>query len=62
MECEIFGTLVEEAKDSYDESIVFELQSDTAEEMEANVDRLVTFVNQWRTGPNTSGDTMMTVN
>uniref|UniRef100_A0A1I7T4A7 Adenylate kinase isoenzyme 6 homolog n=1 Tax=Caenorhabditis tropicalis TaxID=1561998 RepID=A0A1I7T4A7_9PELO len=40
VECEIFGTLLEEAKESYKEEIVHELQSETPEQMEENVEKI----------------------
>ncbi|UMM15729.1 hypothetical protein L5515_013046 [Caenorhabditis briggsae] len=40
VECEIFGTLLEEAKESYKEEIVHELQSETPDQMEENLDRI----------------------
>ncbi|KHJ75830.1 hypothetical protein OESDEN_24553, partial [Oesophagostomum dentatum] len=38
IECEIFGSLLEEAKDSYKEEIIHELQSETVDQMHANID------------------------
>uniref|UniRef100_A0A7E4VAU9 Adenylate kinase isoenzyme 6 homolog n=1 Tax=Panagrellus redivivus TaxID=6233 RepID=A0A7E4VAU9_PANRE len=43
IDCEIFGILSEEAKESYDEQIVHELASNTEEDVLSNVDRIV----QW---------------
>jgi adenylate kinase len=40
--------LLQEAKEAYDEEIVVELQSVTADEMESNVDRIVQWVEQWK--------------
>uniref|UniRef100_H2WC42 Adenylate kinase isoenzyme 6 homolog n=1 Tax=Caenorhabditis japonica TaxID=281687 RepID=H2WC42_CAEJA len=40
VECEIFGSLLEEAKESYKEEIVHELQSETPEEMEENLEKI----------------------
>ena len=40
--------LLQEARDAYDEEIVIELRSDTAEEMESNVDRIEAWVKQWK--------------
>lgn len=48
IECEIFGTIREEAGDSYREEIVHELPSSTAEEMESNVERVVQWIEEWK--------------
>lgn len=40
--------LLDEARESYDERIVVELQSGTTEELEANVERIEGWVRQWR--------------
>ncbi|KAK4193088.1 AAA domain-containing protein [Podospora australis] len=48
MDAEIMEVLVQEAKDSYDEEIVVELQSSNADEMEANVDRIEQWFTQWK--------------
>jgi adenylate kinase len=48
MDAEIMQVLLEEARESYEEEIVVELRSDTAEEVEANVDRIEAWVEQWR--------------
>ncbi|KAK6103206.1 Adenylate kinase isoenzyme 6 [Brugia pahangi] len=48
IECEIFGSLLEEAKDSYDEKIVYELQNETVEEMFYNLDRICQLVSEWK--------------
>nr|CDJ88860.1 ATPase domain containing protein [Haemonchus contortus] len=38
IECEIFGSLLEEARDSYKQEIIHELQSETVDQMHANID------------------------
>ena len=48
MDSEIMEVLLQEARDSYDEEIVVELRSDSSEEMEANVERIESWVKQWR--------------
>lgn len=48
LDSEIMEVLLQEARDSYDEEIVIELQSNTAEEMESNVDRIEAWVTQWK--------------
>lgn len=40
--------LLQEARDSYDEEIVIELQSNDTDEMESNVDRIVGWLAQWK--------------
>lgn len=40
--------LLQEARDSYDEEIVVELRSVTADEMESNVDRIEAWLKQWK--------------
>lgn len=40
--------LLQEAKESYDEEIVVELQSATADEMESNVERIEQWLEQWK--------------
>lgn len=40
--------LLQEARDSYDEEIIVELQSNTAEEMETNVERIEAWLKQWK--------------
>lgn len=41
-------TVLEEARSSYAEEIVVELNSETPEEMESNVERIVQWVENWR--------------
>ena len=48
MDSEIMEVLLQEAKDSYDEEIVVELQSVTADDMESNVDRIESWLKQWK--------------
>lgn len=40
--------LLQEARDSYDEQIVVELKSDDSDQMEANVDRIESWLKQWK--------------
>ncbi|KAI0472031.1 AAA domain-containing protein [Xylariaceae sp. FL0804] len=49
MDSEIMEVLLQEARDAYDARIVVELASNSADDMEANVDRVVAWVAQWRT-------------
>lgn len=48
IDCEIFQTILDEAKASYRDEIVHELQSNTPEEMELNVNRICQWVEQWK--------------
>ncbi|XP_065194843.1 adenylate kinase isoenzyme 6-like [Sycon ciliatum] len=47
VQCEIFQTVLEEARESYDEHIVHELQSDTPEQLVSNVERISQWVQAW---------------
>jgi adenylate kinase len=47
IECEIFQIVLEEAKESYNPDIVHEMQSNTIEEMESNVDRVAAWYSAW---------------
>jgi adenylate kinase len=40
--------LLQEARESYDEEIVVELTSNTSDEMESNVERIETWIANWR--------------
>lgn len=39
---------MEEAREAYEPEIVIELRSDTAEEMESNIERIEDWVKMWR--------------
>ncbi|XP_065165112.1 adenylate kinase isoenzyme 6-like [Atheta coriaria] len=47
IQCEIFQTILEEARSSYAEEIVHELQSTNAAELESNVQRIYMWVQSW---------------
>ena len=47
VQCEIFQTVLEEAKESYREEVVVELQSNTEQELEENLVRTKAWVDQW---------------
>jgi len=47
VECEIFQTILEEARESYRKEIVHELKSNTPDEMETNLDQIERWVQQW---------------
>lgn len=48
LDSEIMEVLLQEARESYDAEIIVELTSNTAEEMESNVERIEAWVKQWR--------------
>ena len=48
VQCEIFQTILEEAVSSYLPSIVFELQSNTPDDLESNLGTIEEMVKRWR--------------
>lgn len=48
LDCEIMDVIIQEARDSYEPEIVIELQSDDAEQMDNNVDRIALWVCNWK--------------
>ena len=48
IDCEIFGTIFEEAIDSYKKDLVFELSSNDPDEMEKNADNIVQWILNWK--------------
>ena len=48
VQCEIFQTLLEEARDSYEPDIVHELMSNAPEDMENNLEQIVLWVSTWK--------------
>lgn len=49
IQCEIFQTILEEARESYNHDIVHELPSNTPEEMENNLDQIEQWLQLWTT-------------
>ncbi|KAG8904947.1 factor activating pos9 [Tulasnella sp. 417] len=47
-ESEIMQTVLDDAKESYAEEIVVELRSESTEDLESNVDRIVSWIQNWR--------------
>lgn len=47
LDAEIMGVVMQDATESYAQEIVVELQSDTVEHMDANVDRIVEWQEMW---------------
>ena len=48
MQCEIFRTIHEEAQSSYKPEIVHELSSNTATDMEENLERILQWIELWK--------------
>ena len=48
VDAEIFGVVAEEAREGFDEGQVVELKSETVEDVEANCERVMTWVERWR--------------
>ena len=48
MECEIMGVLLEEARESYPDEIVHELPSNSPEDMESNIERIMSWIEKWK--------------
>lgn len=48
VECEIFQVCLDEAMASYQKELVYELKSNTVEEMEANLEQIVEWVKSWQ--------------
>lgn len=48
IDCEIFQVILDEAKESYESEIVHELQNNTLEQLESNVDRICQWIQQWK--------------
>ncbi|KAK5109428.1 hypothetical protein LTR62_006987 [Meristemomyces frigidus] len=48
MDCEIMEVLLQEAREAYDEDMVVELRSEKTEDVDANVERIEKWIEQWR--------------
>ena len=48
LDSEIMEVLLEEARESYNEEIVVELQSNEAEDIESNVERIMMWIENWK--------------
>lgn len=51
LDCEIFQTSLEEARDSYSLNIVHELPSNTPDEMENNLEQIEKWLQSWGENP-----------
>lgn len=47
IQCEIFQTLLDEAKEAYDPSIVFKLNSNTPDDMESNIENICQWIENY---------------
>jgi adenylate kinase len=47
LQCEIFQTILDEARESYDENIVHELQSNSTDDLENNLDQIGRWIETW---------------
>ena len=47
-EAEIMQQVLEEARESYAKEIIVELKSETIEDMESNVERIIQWIGQWQ--------------
>jgi len=48
LDCEIMEIIAQEARDGYVPEIVVELQSNTTEDMDSNVDRIISWIDTWK--------------
>ncbi|XP_063548302.1 adenylate kinase isoenzyme 6 [Cydia strobilella] len=48
IQCEIFETLLEEAQSSYKPEIVIQLQNETQEQLQQNVNTIVEWIERWK--------------
>ncbi|KAF2861976.1 P-loop containing nucleoside triphosphate hydrolase protein, partial [Piedraia hortae CBS 480.64] len=48
LDCEIMQVLLQEAHDAYDKDMVVELQSNKTEDLDSNVDRIETWIRNWK--------------
>ena len=48
IECEIMQVVLQEARESYPEEAVHQVQSDSIEDMDSNVERVVQWMGAWQ--------------
>ena len=60
MQCEIFQTILEEARESYKPEIVHELPSNNPDDMENNLERILQWIELWKDQNKNSADCDMT--
>lgn len=51
---EIMQIILEEARSYFDEEVVVELSSDTAEDLESNIERIETWIENWKQNNSTN--------
>lgn len=56
MDCEIMEVLLQEARDAYDEEIVVELKSESTEDVDSNVERIESWIQNWKKNHGKGGD------
>ncbi|EFE37444.1 hypothetical protein TRV_07925 [Trichophyton verrucosum HKI 0517] len=56
LDAEIFGVLLEEAREAYDEEIVVELESETDDAIESNCQRIKSWIDSWKQSHATGSD------
>jgi adenylate kinase len=47
VDCEIMQVILEDARDTYPPEIVIELKSNTMEDLDSNVERIKSWIEQW---------------
>ena len=47
LDAEIFGVLLEEAREAFDEEMVVELKSETSDDIDENCDRILGWITRW---------------
>lgn len=57
IDAEIFGVLLEEARESFDIDIVVELNSEDNDDVESNCARISAWVEAWKNNNNNNGQT-----
>jgi len=60
VQCEIFQTILDEAKESYATNIVFELPSNLPSDMESNAEKIAEWVKQFKDNTKTTAPTTTT--
>jgi len=60
VQCEIFQTILDEANESYSPSIVFELPSNTPDDMESNIEKISSWISQYKQNALTESVEMQT--
>lgn len=48
LDVEIMEVLLQEARDSYDEEIIIELMSNGLDDMDCNIERIKSWLSQWK--------------